>query len=318
MKIVIYDLLDLGDELVAMVQQTVPSATVVVSTEERLAEDLADAEIFFGFHTHEVFRNAANLKWIQTTSAGLDKVLGPELVERDLIVTNASGVHAPQVAELAWALTLAVSRALPVYFRQQQEHRWQYGPIFDLAGSTAGIIGLGGIGRQYAKVAVALGMRVIAVDPHEPPKPDGVESLWKMDRLDELLETADVVLVSCPYTLQTRNLLDHGRLAHMKPTAILVNIARGGIVDEEALAEALRAGRLRGAGIDVCETEPLPADSSLWDVPNLVITPHCAGLSPHRNRRLAEFFCQNLRRYLAEEPLMNVVDQHRGYPVAGG
>ena len=158
-------------------------------------------------------------------------------------------------------------------------------------------------------------MRVLAVDLHQPPKPATVESLWKLDRLDELLELADVVLISCPYTSETHDLIDAAALARMKPTAILVNIARGGIVNEEALATALHAGRLAGAGLDVCETEPLPADSPLWDVPNLIITPHCAGRSSGRMRRLTECFCENLRRYLAGEPLSNVVDQQKGYPV---
>ncbi len=314
-KIVIYDPLGLDDESIAMIQQTAPSATVVVSPKQRLAEELADAEIFFGYHTPEVFRGAADLKWIQATAAGMDQMLEPQLIERGLLISNASGVHAHPVAQMAWALTLAVSRALPTFFRQQQEHRWQHGPVLDMAGSSAGIIGLGGIGRQYSKVAAAFGMRVLAVDPHGPTKTEHVESVWRTDRLDELLQLADVVLLSCPFTPETRRLLSRERLALMKPTAILVNIARGGIVDEEALVEALRAGRLAGAGIDVCETEPLPADSPLWDVPNLVMTPHCAGVSTRRVRRLTDFFCENLRRYLADEPLKNIIDQHKGYPI---
>ncbi len=317
-KIVIYDPLGLGDDLVAAIQETAPEARVVVSPKDRVAAELSDAEIFFGFHTPEVFRHAEHLRWIQTTSAGMERLLEAELVERGLIITNACGVHGPAVSEMAWALTLAVARGLPTFFRQQQQHHWEHGPLYDLDGHTAGIIGLGGIGRRYAKVAAAFGMRVLAVDLHRPPKPDEVEDVWTLDRLDELLQSVDVLLISCPYSSETRGLINRERLARMKPTAILVNIARGGIVDEQALAEALRAGRLAGAGIDVCETEPLPAESPLWDVPNLVITPHCAGLSSHRARRLTEFFCENLRRYLAGEPLSNVIDQQKGYPVPAG
>lgn len=315
MKIVICDELEFASESLALIRETAAPDEVVVTTKDRLAGELADAEIFFGFHTPEVFRHASSLRWIQTTSAGLDKILKPELVERGLLVTNASGVHAPSVVEVAWALTLAVARGIPDYVRQQQQHLWKWAPLHDLKDATAGVIGLGGIGRRYANVAAAFGMRVRAVDLHQPPQPAEVESLWGIERLDELLALSDVVLVSCPYTPQTHYLIEERRLACMKPTAILINIARGGIVQETALAAALRAGRIAGAGLDVCETEPLPADSPLWDVPNLLITAHCAGLSSRRMHRLAEFFCQNLRRYRSQEPLLNLVDQTRGYPV---
>lgn len=315
MKIVICDELEFASESLALIRETAAPDEVVVTTKDRLAGELADAEIFFGFHTPEVFRHASSLRWIQTTSAGLDKILKPELVERGLLVTNASGVHAPSVVEVAWALTLAVARGIPDYVRQQQQHLWKWAPLHDLKDATAGVIGLGGIGRRYANVAAAFGMRVRAVDLHQPPQPAEVESLWGIERLDELLALSDVVLVSCPYTPQTHYLIEERRLACMKPTAILINIARGGIVQETALAAALRAGHIAGAGLDVCETEPLPADSPLWDVPNLLITAHCAGLSSRRMHRLAEFFCQNLRRYRSQEPLLNLVDQTRGYPV---
>jgi phosphoglycerate dehydrogenase-like enzyme len=316
-KIVLYDLFGFDDATLAAVRKAAPGADVVVSEKERLADELRDAEIFYGFHTGEVFRGAERLRWIQTTAAGIEQLLDPVLAERGVQVTNASGVHAGPVAETAWAMTLALTRGLPTYFRQQQSHQWERQGLTDLDGATAGIIGLGGIGRRYARVAAAFGMRVIAVDRHEPRKPDFVESLSGLDRLDDLLAESDFVLVSCPYTPETHHLINRDRLSKMKPTAFLVNIARGGIVDEAALIEALRAGRLAGAGLDVCETEPLPADSPLWDVPNLVLTPHCAGLSAHRKRRLTELFCANLKRYQAGDPLENLVDQTKGYPVPG-
>lgn len=316
-KIVVYDPLGVVGGSAGAIREFAPDAEVVAPPEDRLAGELADAEIFFGFHTPEVFRDAKQLKWIQSVAAGMERLLEPELVARGLLITNASGVHGPAVAEMAWALTLAVAQGLPLYFRQQHDHVWKHGPVTDLDGATAGIIGLGGIGRRYARVAAAFGMRVLAVDRHEPGKPAEVESLWGLDRLDDLLKQSDVVLVSCPYTPETKNLIDAERLAKMKPTAILVNIARGGIVDEAALIEALREGRLAGAGLDVCATEPLPADSPLWDTPNLVLTPHCAGLSTHRRQKLTEFFCENLRRYQVGEPLLNVIDQQKGYPVPG-
>lgn len=315
-KIVAYDsFLGIAAESVKAIQQTAADATVVAPTKENLAAELADAEVFYGYHSPEVFRGAEKLRWIQSTAAGLDSMIDAPLAARGLMISNASGVHAPQVAEAAWALTLGLTRALPTYFRQQQQHHWEWSTHFDLDGATAGIIGLGGIGRRYAQTAAAFGMRVLAVDAHEPPKPDSVAALWPLDRLDEMLAAADIVLISCPATEQTRHLINAERLACMKSTAFLVNIARGDIVDEVALAATLQGGLIAGAGIDVCATEPLPADSTLWDVPNLIITPHGAGLSPNRSRQLIQFFCQNLRRYLADEPLLNVVDPRIGYPV---
>src|SRR5262245_13043293 len=315
MKIVLHDQFPVGDELLSLVRSAAPAATVVTADKEQLPDELRDAEIFYGFHLPEVFAHAPKLKWIQSSAAGLDKLLVPELIKRGLTITNASGIHAAAVAECAWALTLTIGRSLHNYVRQQQEHVWKWAPLIDMFGGTAGVIGLGGIGRQFARVARAFDMRVIAVDPHVCEKPDIIADLWPMSRLDDLLKESDVALISCPYTAETHYLINRTRLSLMKPTAILVNIARGGIVDEVALVDALRAGKLGGAGLDVTETEPLPPSSPLWDAPNLVISPHCGGVSSHRVRKLIEFFCENLRRYVAGRPLLNLVDQRRGYPV---
>ncbi len=314
MKIVMHDPLPL-DEYLAAVQDAAPSAEIVVASKENVAEDLRDAEIFFGFHSPEVFRQATKLRWIQATSAGIETLLVPELVARGLIITNASGLYASPVAETAWALTLALFRRIPTYLRQQQEHRWEIQMPGDLDGSIAGVIGLGGIGSHYARVSAAFGMRVVSVDRHQPPKPDFVESLWPMDRLNNLLEMSDVVLISCPLWSESRHLINRETLAQMKPTAFLVNIARGGIVEENALLEALQSGQIAGAGIDVCETEPLPAESPLWEAPNLILTPHFAGFSGQRLSRLTKLFRENLKRYQSGERLVNEVDQEKGYPV---
>ena len=317
-NIVVFDPPVLNQQLGSTILEGTSDVEVVFPERLELAAALSDAEVFFGFHPPEIFREAKKLRWIQFTAAGLDQLLDAELVERGLLITNASGVHAPQVVETAWALTMALARRLPKYLRNQKDHRWEPDSHYDLAGSTVGIVGLGGIGRRYARIAAAFGMRVKAVDPHRSTPVDGVESVWGMNRLDELLQQADVVLISCPYTQETQHLIDRGRLRMMKRTAILVNIARGGIVEEEALMEALRAGQIAGAGLDVCETEPLPAESPLWDVPNLIITPHCAGLSTQRADRLTQFFCQNLSRYVDGKPLVNLIDPQRGYPVSSG
>ena len=317
MKIVVSDTQVIEDEQVVWIEETACDDTVVYPTEEELAAEVADAEVFFGFHSPEIFAGADQLKWIQTTSAGLDKILTPELTSMGLQITNASGLHAPPVVETAWGLTLAVSRCLKHFQQCQNEHVWDPFVPFDLNGRTAGVIGLGGIGRRYAKIAAAFGMQVIAVDLHSPPKPDEVQELWGLDRLNDLCAEADVVLIACPATQETQGLIGPEQLAVMKSTAILVNIARGGIVDEPALIECLNEGRITGAGLDVTEIEPLPPNDPLWDTPRLVLTPHIAGWSNDRSRNVVKFFCENLRRYKAGEPLKNLVNQSRGYPVPG-
>ena len=317
MKIVISDPLGFEAEDMSMMFEAAGEDTIVVPSDGDLVDELADAEVFFGYHSPEIFATARNLKWIQTTAAGLDMMLTSDVVKRGLIVTNASGVHAPPVVETAWALTLAVSRCLKTFQRQQNEHVWESFVPYDLNGRTVGIVGLGGIGRRYARIAAAFGMRVIAVDLHAPPKPDEVESLWGLDRLNDLVAEADVMLIACPATAETQGLIGAEQLALLKPTAILVNIARGGIVDEPALIECLTNGLIAGAGLDVTKIDPLPPDDPLWGTPRLVLTPHIAGWSGDRSRRLVDFFCENLRRYRSGEPLKNLVDQSRGYPVPG-
>ena len=248
MKIVVADMLGFEDEHIEWIREAAEGDTLVFPDEENLVAEMADAEVFFGYHSPEVFLEAPDLKWIQTTSAGLDMMLTPEVTALGLQVTNASGLHAPPVVETAWALTLAVSRCLRHFNKCQDEHVWDQFVPWDLNGRTAGVVGLGGIGRRYAKIAAAFGMRVIAVDLHSPPKPDEVESLWGLDRLNDLVAEADVLMIACPATSETQGLIGPEQIALLKPTAILVNIARGGIVDEPALIEALTEGRITGAG----------------------------------------------------------------------
>ena len=314
-KIVVHNPLGMESLSLDAIRSAAPDAQVVQASAADLTQELLDARVFFGFCDPSVFAKTPQLEWIQTSSAGLDAILTPELIARDLLITNASGVHAPQLAEAAWSMTLSLIRSLPLYHRQQRDHTWEWGPIDCLTGSTAGIIGLGGTGRRFADIAAAFGMRVLAVDPHTPPRPACVESIWGLERLDEMIAASKVLLIACPFTSETHQLLDERRLALLPDDAVLINIARGDIIDQNALISTLQSGRILGAGLDVTEIEPLPQDSPLWDLPNLVLTPHCAGASPHRNRRVSGLFCENLRRFQAGEPLLNLVDQQRGYPI---
>ena len=238
----------------------------------------------------------------------------PEVQEGDFRLCNASGIHAIQVAEHAWALTTALFRGLHVFFQNQQKRKWTWAPMEDLYGATAGIIGFGGIGKEFAKRAQASEMRILAVDVQGGEKPDYVEALWGIDRLDDLLEESDLVFIACPWTPETDKLINARTLGLMQKSAFLVNTARGPIVDEAALAEALENNVIAGAGLDVFQKEPLHEDSPLWAMDNAIITTHAAGGSHYRPQRTVDFFCDNLKRYSAGEPLLNEMDRKLGYP----
>ena len=312
MKIVLHPPVD--EDLCQQVRDTAPNADVVMADDQNIIEAVADAEIIFGNFSSEIVRAAPNLKWIQSTSAGMDKALIPEIADSDITICNASGVHAVQVAEHAWALTTALTRGLHVSFRHQLDHAWTRPPLADLLEATILIVGFGGIGQYYAQLAQGYDARLIALDIQGGDKPDYVEAIWDMDRLDEGLQIADVVFIAVPYTPETEKLINARTLSLMKNTAFLVNTARGPIVDEAALAEGLKNGEIAGTGLDVFEKEPLSPDSPLWDMENVIITPHAAGGSPNRHNRTVGFFCQNLKRYQAGEPLFNEVDKSLGYP----
>jgi D-3-phosphoglycerate dehydrogenase len=305
------------DELFQKVKRTAPDAEVVMASGEEAVAACENAEILFGNYSVEIIRSAPHLRWIQTTSAGMDAHRIPaELKESDIIVCNASGVHAIQVAEHAFALMMTLMRGVHSSFRNQLKHEWKRTTLTDVYGATITIVGFGGIGRKFAEQAAAFQARILALDVQGGNKPDYVESLWGMDRFDEAVKQADVVFIACPHTDETDKLIDAHCLDIMKPTAYVVNTARGRIVDEAAMIEGLKANKIAGAGLDVVEEEPLSPDSELWDLENCVITPHAAGGSPKRHHRTVGFFCENLKRYLAGEPLQNEIDKNVGFPDA--
>jgi len=285
----------------------------------KLAEELPSAHVFFGFLTRDEFLSAGELHWIQSPSTGNDRFLTiPELVEGDVILTSARGTHAICLAEHTFALLLSFTRGIRQFIFEQQRHHWANrewrNTLVELTGSTLGIVGFGTVGRATAHRARAFGMRIVAVDVVEQEKPDYVEWLGGLNRLGDLLSESDYVVVTVPYTQDTRGMLGREELAIMKPTAILVGISRGGIIDEDALVDALRSGRLAGAGLDVTAQEPLPEDSPLWDTPNLLITPHVAGGTQFEADAVLEIFTENLDRFLRGElPLRNQIDKRRGF-----
>ncbi len=245
----------------------------------------------------------------------------PELVHSDVVLTNAREVHGPVVAEHVIALIFALAKQIPQAVRLQQKHIWGQEIMWhghprprEIAGATLGLVGVGSIGREVAKRAAALGMRIIATRENpEKGRPDGVEQVYASGEINTLLEVSDYVVLAAPTTPATTRLINAERLAHMKSDAFLINVGRGPLVDEAALAVALRNKKIGGAALDVFDQEPLPADSPLWDLENLLLTPHTAGLTDRLWERHYALISENLRRYLAHQPLLALVDKTKGY-----
>lgn len=307
---------------IQQIARAAPGDKVVDAGQEKVAQELFAADIFCGHAKTPVDWSAivaqGRLRWIQSSAAGLDHCLTPSVVASDVIVTSASGVLADQVAEHALALIGALCRNLPTFFRAQQAREFIRRPTRDLHRSTVGIVGFGGVGRRIAEVLAPYGVRILATDWFPVDRPAHVAVLSGPDQLPELLEAVDILILAAPLTERTRGMIDRAAIARMRPGALLVNVARGPLVVEEALADALESGHLAGAALDVTETEPLPPESRLWAFPNCVITPHVAGQSARRIDDMTDFFCENLRRYRTGEPLLNLVDKRLGFPIRVG
>jgi phosphoglycerate dehydrogenase-like enzyme len=313
----------LPDHLVERLREPVcriaPDCRVIpIGPDGEVAETLEGADVLFlrwGLSpesTRRLLARVPNLRWIHTISAGVDHLLFPELRESDAILTNASGVFNVPIAETVMAYILAVVKRLPEFWAHQREHRWEKLPLRELRGLTVGIVGLGDIGTEVARLCRAFGMHVLGLRRRPAPS-DLADEVLPPDRLQDLLARSDFVVIAAPLTAETRGMIGRAELAAMKPDAWLINISRGAIVDEEALVEALREGRIGGACLDVFAEEPLPPESPLWDMPNVIITPHNSWSSPHIEEREIALFLENLRRYVAGEPLLNVVDKQAGY-----
>ncbi len=312
------DVLSAADR--ATIAGLAPDMQLVVTDDRSQIEALmGDVEIAAGHVAPALLAKAPNLRWYQQWGAGADWLMRhPEIAARDFIVTNASGVHAIQISEHILAFLLAFARRLPDAVRAQSQHRWQRqaspgDSVFELAGKTLVLIGVGAIGARTAQVAAALGVRVLGIRRNAGNAAPGVEQICGPERLHDFLPQADFVVLTVPLTPETRKLMGERELRLMKPTAYIVNIGRGGTIDEAALVRALAEGWIAGAGLDVFENEPLPADSPLWDMPNVIITAHYAGATPAYDERAMAIFLENLRHYVAGEPLRNVVDKRLGY-----
>lgn len=285
-------------------------------------DDLRDAKIIFTISLRpEQFALCRQLRWIHAPTAAVHQFQFPELINSDVVLTNSTEVHGPVVAEHVMAQIFALAKKISQIAVLQQKHVWGQETVWnsgphpkEVSGATLGLIGVGSIGRRVAQMASAIGMRVIAVREHvEKGTPEGVEKVFSPAQIDELLRRSDFVVIAAPLIPATEKLINSERLSVMKPDAYLINVGRGPQVDEAALLEALRARRIAGAALDVFEHEPLPGDSPLWDLDNLLITPHTAGLTEKLWHRHYDHFSANLRRYLAKQPLEHTVDKGKGY-----
>ncbi len=285
-------------------------------TEEEEMAAVPDAEVYCGWPSRDVYLAATNLKWIHCPGTGIDGILAiPEAVESDIPITNAREPHVSPMATHVFGFIITLGQKLHEMINQQQRREWRTFDYpwrqIDLEGQTLGILAFGNIGQRVAKRAQGFDMEVYAVDKFPRSSPYAKE-VWGLDRLDDLLAMSDWFVVTAPITPETRNMIDRRRIGLMKPTAHLIVISRGGIVDEQALAVAVRSGKLAGAGLDATDPEPPAPDSPLWATPNIVLSPHASALTPSLFIGRREVFKENLRRYLAGEPFLYVCDKKTG------
>ena len=307
-------------------QRRYPSELEAETARKELEDAMGEAEVLFGFWgpglvelyptPDALLSQAKRLRWIQLTSAGVDRAARSGLLDTDLMITSASGLHATPIGEWVLCVMLMFCKGAHRFVRAQQRHEWTRFMPQELYGKTVGVVGMGHIGAEVARLSKAFGCRVIATrrSVNERTNDDDIaDELLPPSELPALLQESDFVVLCVPLTEHTRGLIGEAELRAMKPGAMLINIARGPVVDEAALVHALREGWIAGAGLDVFEQEPLPPDSELWDMEQVIMSPHISGGTEIYNQRAVGIFCENLRRYLAGERLTNLADRERGY-----
>lgn len=310
---------ELSEAHLTRVHELAPDMNVLVTNDPQDIEAvLDDIEIAAAGFPRELLPRARKLRWYQNWGAGVDWLLRqPEAVDLPFILTNASGVHAIPISEHIFALMLAFARRLHDAVRAQTHHKWtpegEMGPVMELAGKTLVLIGAGEIGGRTARLARGLEMRVLGVRRYPAVHSPCIETMYGPDQLLDVLPEADFLVLAMPLTPETRHMIGEVELRAMKPTAHLINIGRGGTVDQDALIRALGEGWIAGAGLDVFETEPLPEDSPLWAMDNAILTYHYAGANPDYTNCAMAIFLDNLCRYKSGEPMRNVVDKKLGY-----
>ena len=301
-------------ELARLIANAVPDATIVVAeTETDAMREITSADAAYGTLSSKVLRQAQRLRWLQAPQAAPPAgYYHPELIAHPVTVTNLRGIFADRIPAHIMAYVLAFARGFHVYVRRQNQRRWEPSnpaPVVHLPGATALVVGVGSIGAGTAQLCAMFGMRVIGVDPRVTKAPYGVAELHLPDYLDRLLPRADFVILTMPHTPKTEGLFDAERFRLMKKSAFFINIGRGMTTKLDDLNEALRAGVIAGAGLDVYEIEPLPHDHPLWSAPGVLLTPHAASDGPDLEPARQAVIVDNARRFATGQPLMNVVDK---------
>ena len=305
------EIFDLPQAAEAEIRELAPNLGLkIVDSSSDYAEVLEASEIVFGWPKTDLLKKAKNLKWLHLPSAGVDRYANKEIYQnQDIILTNSSGVYGKPIAEHVFAMILAHNRNLIDYAYDKKEKKWQRkNDIKDLFNSTVGILGLGDIGSTIAKRAKAWGAEVLALKRTVAELPDYVDQIYLNQDLDKMLKKSDYVILTLPGTPATEEIIGREELQIMKESAFIVNIGRGSLIEQDALIEALEADWIAGAGLDVTDPEPLPEASKLWELENVILTPHTSGFSPTNDQRRFELFKENLRFYLKNEDLINQVD----------
>ncbi|MGI9515635.1 MAG: D-2-hydroxyacid dehydrogenase [Pirellulaceae bacterium] len=314
----------LSDGCADRIRQSYPQLELVVCDQDTIADQLAAADIFCGHAKVPVdwqaVVDAGNLRWIQSSAAGLDHCLTPPVIQSEIRVSSCSGVFRDSVAEQTLALLYGLMRGLPVFFQQQRQRQYVRRPTNDLHHQRIGIVGFGGNGQRIAEMLMPLGTPIIATDrlstqwQASGPLP-AIDELWPAERLDDLLAQSDVVVLTIPLDESTDRIIGSRELGQMPRGSWLINVGRGRLVDEDALVDALTSGQLAGAGLDVAFEEPLPPTSRLWELSNVIITPHVGAQSRYRNDLVTDLLIENVQRFLNGATLKNEVDKSQGIPL---
>lgn len=313
-----------SDEVVRDWQTASSKVKIVRVDRDGVMNEIGDADAFVGSIRPEWVRAGKKLKWVQTTSAGVERVLhrsgSNDLRDSDIILTNNQIVQGPEIADHAMAMLLSLTREIPRWLELKEQKKWQGSPrnLFELNTKTALVIGVGGIGTQIAIRAWAHGMNVIGVDPEDIPFAPYIDRVVKPDQIDEVLPEADVIFMAAPHTEKSHKMIGPSQFEHMKKGAWFIAVSRGGTYDLDSLVKALDSERLAGAGVDVVyasdeRPEPLPSGHALWGFKNVIITPHIAGRSDLDRARMLGTVKENIRRFAEGMPLLNVVDKQKGY-----
>ena len=309
----------LNEKHIQQIKQQFPNVEVTVADDikEQVDSKIEDAEIILTSRLHNMdFQKAKNLKWIHVTAAGIDRT--PEdILKSDILLTNSSGVHSIPITEHVFAFMLMFERKIHISFRNQLAQKWirdyKIQNVSELHGKTIGIIGLGRIGRKIAELSKAFDMKVLVTVRNPREKEDNIDELYTSKELDKVLRNSDYVVICLPLTKETYHLFDYEKFNKMKKSAYFINIGRGKIVNESDLIRVLKESVIAGAGLDVFEEEPLPIDSELWNLENVIITPHYSGWTPYYMDRVIDIFCENLKAHLENKKMPNLIDKEIGY-----